>query len=313
MLPSARARLRGGWRVWLAVAAGVLAVAAPWFVYQTLRSGSEFWQIILGDHVVKRFSTGLDPTHLKPWSFYFEMLARELTRSHALWLAVAGGALMAWRAFREEWVEGALLLFWFWLPAAFLSLGSSKLPHYFYPFVPPLAVWAGYAVARVGQAVSDRLGRAGRHAAWGRVAQAAVVALLLAAGPARAYAGTVGRLGTEPHPMRTMRDCLRTVRGYQRGVGQRQAPLFVWLPTGYQHPFFYYFRDLGWSVHDEWSDEGLVAALEDEASLMAVLMPKRDYELFLRRTKRTPTMVASRDLGTAVMLVPGPMSMCGIR
>ena len=97
-------------------------------------------------------------------------------------------------------------------------------------------------------------------------------------------------------------------------AGQRQAPLFVWLPTGsYQHPFFYYYRDVDWGMHDEWSDQGLVAALDREDSLMAVLMPLRDYEQFLARTGRTRTMVPTRDLSTAIMLLPGPMSGCGLR
>ena len=314
MLPSARARLREAWRGWVVVALGVIALAAPWFVYQTLRSGTEFWQIILGEHVFKRFGAGLDPTHLKPWGFYFQFVFREFSRSHAFWLVAAGGALVLWRTVKEQWVEGALLLFWFWLPVSLISLGSSKLSHYLYAFVPPLALCAGYAVAWAGRLVFERLSRAGRPALWPRVAQATVAVLLLAAGPARAYTDTTARLGREPHPMRTLRNCLQNLRDYQAQGGQRQAPLFVWLPTGsYQHPFFYYYRDLGWGMHDEWSDQGLIAALDREDSLMAVLMPLRDYEQFLTRTGRTRTMVPTRDLSTAIMLLPGPMSGCGLR
>jgi 4-amino-4-deoxy-L-arabinose transferase-like glycosyltransferase len=314
MWSSARARLIESWRVWMIVALGVIALAAPWFVYQTLRSGTEFWQIILGEHVFKRFGAGLDPTHLKPWRFYFQFVFREFSRSHAFWLVAAGSALVLWRTIKEEWVEGALLLFWFWLPVPLISLGSSKLTHYLYPFVPPLALCAGYAVAWAGQQVSERVSRAGRAAVWPRVAQAAVAVVLIVAGPAWTYPATTARLGREPHPMRTLRNCLRNIRNYQAQTGQRQAPLFVWLPTGsYQHPFFYYYRDLDWGMHDEWSDQGLITALEHEDSLMAVLMPLRDYEQFLRRTGRTRTMVPTRDLSTAIMLLPGPMSGCGTR
>ncbi len=184
MLPSARARLREAWRGWVVVALGVIALAAPWFIYQTLRSGTEFWQIILGEHVFKRFGAGLDPTHLKPWGFYFQFVFREFSRSHAFWLVAAGSALVLWRTVKEQWVEGALLLFWFWLPVSLISLGSSKLSHYLYAFVPPLALCAGYAVAWAGQLVFERLSRAGRAAPWPRVAQATAAVLLLAAGPA---------------------------------------------------------------------------------------------------------------------------------
>ncbi len=311
MFPAARARVFAAWRVWLVAAAAVVAFAAPWFIYQTVRSGSEFWQIILGEHVFKRFSTGLDPAHLKPWGFYFEFVYREFSRAHAFWLIAAGGLVVLWRTLKEEWVEGALLLFWFWLPVAFISLGSSKLPHYLYPFVPPLALWAGYFISWAGRTAAARL-VAGRPAQWAMIVQAVVASLLIAAGPAWAYRDAAARLGREPHPLRSVRDCLYNVRSYQAAHGKPLAPLFVWLPTGYQHPFYYYFRDLGWSSHDQWTDAGLIAALDDERSQMVVLMPQHDYDQFLRRTGRSATMVPARNLATAIMLLPGPTSGCSL-
>jgi 4-amino-4-deoxy-L-arabinose transferase-like glycosyltransferase len=313
LLPSVRTRVFGAWRTWLAVAAAVVALAAPWFVYQTVRSGSEFWYIILGEHVFKRFSSGLDPTHLKPWGYYFGFVVRELLRSHTLWLVAGGGLLVLWQSLRDEWFEGAILLFWFWLPTAFISLGSSKLPHYLYPFVPPLALWAGYGVSWAGGMVAERIAPAPRRARWAWLAQATAVVLLLAAGPAFAYRDTIRELGREAHPMRSVRNCLQNLRGYQAKTGQRLPPLFVWLPTGYQHPFFYYFRTLGWTMHDYWTDQALIAALDNNDSYMAVLMPQRDYDRFLHRTGRSATMVPSRSLATAVMLFPGPMSGCSLR
>ncbi len=308
MFPASRARLLAGWRVWLAVAAGVVVVAAPWFIYQTVRSGSEFWYIILGEHVFKRFSTGLDPTHLKPWGYYFWFVYREFSRAHTLWLVAAGVLLVLWRTVREEWFEGGLLLFWFWLPVALISMGSSKLPHYLYPFVPPLALCAGYAVSWAGRLAASRV----TGAKWSWAAGAAVAILILSAGPLWAYREATAKLGREPHEMRTVRNCLQNLRTYQARHGERQAPLFVWLPTGsYQHPFYFYFRTLDWSMHDEWSDEGLAAALGDGDSQMAVLMPYRDYEKFLQRTGRTQTMVAYRNLSAAILLLPGPMDGCG--
>jgi 4-amino-4-deoxy-L-arabinose transferase-like glycosyltransferase len=308
-----RSRVLAAWRTWLAVAVAVLALAAPWFVYQTLRSGWDFWQIILGDHVVKRFSTGLDPEHLKPWPFYFQFFLRELARAHSLWLVVGGGLVVLWRTVREDWLEGSLLLFWFWLPVALMSLGSSKLAHYSYPFVPPLALWAGSGLSWAGRLVASRLPAAWRTDRWPTVAMAAVACLLVAAGPARSYPDTVKRLGTESHTMRTLGECMRRVRAYQASVGQRQPPLFVWLPTGYQHSYFYYFGDLGWDEHEAWNDDALVAALDDSDAWRAVLMPERHYDRFLERTGRTPTMVATRRVYDSIMLLPGPLSVCGQR
>jgi 4-amino-4-deoxy-L-arabinose transferase-like glycosyltransferase len=308
-----RARLFRSWRTWVAVAAAVTALAAPWFVYQTYRLGMEFWQVILGEHVFKRFSTGLDPAHLKPWPFYFQFFAKEFTRAASLWLIAAGGLVVLWRTVKEEWFEGSLLMFWFWLPLAFISLGSSKLWHYTYPFVPPLALWAGYGISWAGRAAATRLSAPLRSQRWSPVVQAAVAVALLAAGPARAYPATLGRFGSERHPLRTLRNCMNTVRAYEASAGQRQQSLFVWLPTGYQHPYFYYFRGVGWGMHDEWSDQALLAALDDDKAWMTVLMPERDFDRFLLRAGRSQTSVAARRLYGTIMLLPGPMSMCGQR
>jgi hypothetical protein len=106
---------------------------------------------------------------------------------------------------------------------------------------------------------------------------------------------------------------MENLRSYQSGSGQRQSPLFVWLPTGYQHSYYYYFRNVGWSMHDEWNDQGLIAALDDADSQMAVLMPQLDYGLFLRRNGRSETQVSSRRLSSAILLLPGPLSGCRLR
>jgi 4-amino-4-deoxy-L-arabinose transferase-like glycosyltransferase len=308
-----RTRVLRAWRTWAVVAAVALACAGPWFVYQTVRSGAGFWQIILGEHVVKRFSAGLDPAHLKPWGYYFQVVFQELTRAHAFWLAAGGAVLLLWRTVQEDWFEGTLVLSWFWLPIPLISLGSSKLGHYLYPFVPALALWAGYGISWAGHWVAGRLSGTGRARRWTWAVQAGVAVLLLAAGPARAYPGTYSRLGTETHPMRTLRDCLVRVRAFQSSAGERQAPMFVWLPTGYQHPFFYYFANVGWSMHDDYGDDALRAALDEDDARMSVLMPLRDYERFLLRTGRSMTMVPAQRLGSSIMLLPGPMSACGRR
>ena len=307
MLPSVRARVFAAWRTWLAVTVAVAALAAPWFVYQTVRSGAEFWYVILGEHVFKRFSTGLDPSHLKPWGYYLGFVVRELSRAHTLWLVAGGGLLVLWRSLREEWFEGALLLFWFWLPTAFISLGSSKLPHYCTRSCPRSR--SGPATACRGPggwlpSTSCRRG-GGRDGPGSR--RRRPLPCCSPRGPAFAYRGVRDKLGTEPHPMRSVRNCLQNLRNYQARAGQRQAPLFVWLPgDSYQHSFFYYFRAVGWGMHDYWTDEGLVAALDSSDSQMAVLMPRPDYYRFLLRTGRTPTMVPQRDLTTALIVRSRP-------
>jgi hypothetical protein len=56
---------------------------------------------------------------------------------------------------RERRREQIVLLIWFFVPIALISIGSSKLEHYVYPFLPPLALAAG--------AVTTWLLSAGRH------------------------------------------------------------------------------------------------------------------------------------------------------
>jgi len=153
-VPAARSRLIREWRTWVAVAAGVVLLAAPWFVYQSFRPGPGIWSVMFGEHVVKRFQSSLDPAHLHPWYFYFQYLARVLVGSGTVWAVALGAVLLHARALGERWLAGTLVLYWFWLPFIVISGGSSKLSHYAYPFLLPVAIAAGYALAAIANAVS---------------------------------------------------------------------------------------------------------------------------------------------------------------
>lgn len=144
---------RSTWRVWLGPAALALGLVAPWFAYQAIASGRLVWDVMFGQHIYMRFTTGLDASHLQPWHFYASTLWRDLQNAGWQWLAVAGtGALVVAALRRDGWLP-RLLLFWGVVPIVLLSFGSSKLPHYIYPFVPPVALAAGYAAALVFEAV----------------------------------------------------------------------------------------------------------------------------------------------------------------
>jgi 4-amino-4-deoxy-L-arabinose transferase-like glycosyltransferase len=152
-LPQARTKLVKEWRTWLAVSAGIVVLAAPWFIYQTMRPGRNVWSIMLAEHVVKRFQSSLDPTHVHPWSFYFEYLGGGLLGSGMIWPVILGAAMIHVRVVRERWLPGTLVLYWFWLPFVLISFGSSKLFHYAYPFLAPVCLAVGYAVGAVSAAV----------------------------------------------------------------------------------------------------------------------------------------------------------------
>ncbi len=147
--PHARRRLLLEWRLWLGLAGVVLALVAPWFIYAHVRFGSLFWETILGEHVLRRLTGTLVPSHLQPWSYYLEASWHEFVREKTQWLVVAGLIVLLVQTVRRRWLEGAVVLLWAAVPCAIISAGTSKLYHYAYPFLPPVALAAGYAVALV--------------------------------------------------------------------------------------------------------------------------------------------------------------------
>jgi 4-amino-4-deoxy-L-arabinose transferase-like glycosyltransferase len=177
------------WPDWVAPTAVAVALIAPWFVYEWLQHGRLFVEVIFGTHVYQRFTGALDPTHLAPWHFYFSRTWMELNGARvAAVVAVTAFIVGAWRG--RDWRFG-LVLAWWLVPLALMSLGTSKLFHYAYPFLPPLALIVGWGAAQL-VAVAD--------ADWGRrmAAQVARIpapsslwvrtALLVAAGVVLSFA-----------------------------------------------------------------------------------------------------------------------------
>jgi hypothetical protein len=148
---------RSTWHAWLGPAALVLALSAPWFVYQTLATGRGVWVVMFGQHVYARFTGALDVHHLQPWHHYILTLWRHLQAAGSGWIAIAGGVALAIAACRRDGWLARVFLFWGIVPVALLSLGSSKLFHYIYPFLPPVALGAGYAASLAFNAAADLL------------------------------------------------------------------------------------------------------------------------------------------------------------
>jgi 4-amino-4-deoxy-L-arabinose transferase-like glycosyltransferase len=140
-----RAKLIRDWRVWGGVAALVLVLVLPWFVYAQVRFGRLLWDTMIGEHVLVRFTGSLDPEHRQPWNFYFVSIYREF--GSAAWLVIAGLVTLLVQAIGRRWPDGALILVWATLPVTLISFGTSKLYHYAYPFLPPLALAGGYLAA----------------------------------------------------------------------------------------------------------------------------------------------------------------------
>jgi len=145
----------GHWRRWLVPAVTAVAVISPWFAYQSAVYGWDFWNELLGHQVYARFTAGVDPSHLEPWHFYLSATWGHLARAGSAWFVAAGAVLVVWRAFVRVDLTTRLFVLWFVLPIAAISLGSSKLLHYVYPFLPPLALAGGLAVSTF-LALADR-------------------------------------------------------------------------------------------------------------------------------------------------------------
>jgi 4-amino-4-deoxy-L-arabinose transferase-like glycosyltransferase len=168
------AKLRSGWRDWLLPALMTVALVAPWFVYEHLRFHQVFWDIIFSAHVMKRFTSSLDPSHIRPWHFYATETWKEIGNAGSRILVTLGFARLTAGALRRQPWLARLVIIWGVVPLVLISLGTSKLLHYAYPFWPPIGLAAGYAVAELARAAFGPRGTAA--AAWlGRLVPRRVV------------------------------------------------------------------------------------------------------------------------------------------
>ena len=159
-------RLREDYGAWLGAVAMAVLLCAPWFVYQNAEHGRAFWNVILGEHVYKRMTGSLDPGHVQPWHFYFSTIYHEFAGNKTLLPVAAGLLTLIVATVRRRWDAGVLILLWLIVPLTAISFGGSKLYHYAYPFLPPLALAAGYLPAVILRRDSPVYRLAGR---WGTI------------------------------------------------------------------------------------------------------------------------------------------------
>ena len=147
IVPAHRRQLRRDWWQWGLTAVVVVAAILPWFVYQYTQNGGQIWLIMFGEHVYTRFTAFADARHLHPWHFYVTAGWRELQTAHSGWWVAFGLAVLLVNTVRHRLRDGVVLMLWLVVPVALISVGTSKLYHYLYPYLPPLALAAGYATA----------------------------------------------------------------------------------------------------------------------------------------------------------------------
>jgi 4-amino-4-deoxy-L-arabinose transferase-like glycosyltransferase len=133
--------------LWAAVSLVVLTLVLSWFIYAHLQYGAVFWNTIVGEHVVRRFTDSLDTGHLQPWYYYALTVYQRLSDSGVAVLAAGGLGLLAWQAAARQRLDARVVLVWAIVPIVVLSFGTSKLYHYAYPFLPAYALATGYLIA----------------------------------------------------------------------------------------------------------------------------------------------------------------------
>ena len=333
--PEDRARTYFESRSFALAALIALALIAPWFVYQYSLQGDRLFDVIFGEHVVKRFTRFLDPAHVQPWHFYFTHLWAQLNASGVAWLVAAGSGLVLWKTVRHRWLEGALLILWFALPLAAISTGTSKLYHYAYPFLPPVALAGGYFVDRLVTAIWRGIGRAASQLRpMARTALGAIpIAGALIVLPSHGYHSALEQLRRDAHPLRDLRACLAPVALQVANGGRGPG---VWVEgLGFTHRYSYYLYGLGpWEQRDVASDYTVAMHLYSPDSYRPVMLSAKrmaDFTAHLsqnpeevlrgaaRRTSHTQeqlmemfrgSTVGMIPLEAATLLLPGPFSTC---
>ncbi len=232
------------YRDWTAFAGAAMLCAGlilPWFLYQYVVQEPRVFRTMFSEHVVQRFTSYLDPEHLQPWHFYFSDLWKSLGAAGTRWLVVAGVTAVAWRTVRRRWVEGALVLLWFALPAAAISTGTSKVYHYLYPFLPPLYLSGGYLLATLAEWIERWLRTPVPRFEFVRAGL--VAAALLMALPLASYETTVDRTRPIDRRLSALVECALPIS--QRLVAEGRRGPAVWSDAELSHVPIYYLQPLG--------------------------------------------------------------------
>jgi len=131
-------------RMRLAMIAGCVVIAAPWYILCELRNGPAFWNEFFWKHHVDRF---LHPTldHPQPFWFYLPVLLAGLFP----WTPLAG-LLLRPKTYNDERIR--FLLLWLVFGLVFFSVAQNKLPGYALPLLPALAIVLAVALDKTPSA-----------------------------------------------------------------------------------------------------------------------------------------------------------------
>ena len=306
-----RRRLWADVWIWTAAGAVTTVLIVPWFAYEYAVYGDRFWEIIFGVHIYDRARGALVLSHNQPWRYYYDELYRQLSGVGAFGWVVAGSALWLLETIRRRWKGGVLILAWYLVPTAIISISVSKLYHYSYPFLPPVALFGAYPVSLlVGAArrlyASAWDGRTARRA-WMRpatyVAAAVPLAFVLHAWPMEQYGLMLAAFSSDRRPLSAMQACLLDEYASIRETAPNTVSrVYLHLPRGggLTHNYYYYYR-----AFDRWehlaspSDADLFARLVVPSHRAVTITSEEDYTAFLARLGSPELDAEVRALATA--------------
>jgi 4-amino-4-deoxy-L-arabinose transferase-like glycosyltransferase len=133
-----RAPLRRPW-VWMGLALG-LAIGASWLAHQWWTQGSGAVASHLLAHVVRRSTRSLSLRALRAYPVILLKFFQPV---------ILPGLLGLWLALRQagrQRARGGVLAAWVLLPVVLYSFSSFRTPRFIFPILPPLALFAGYAL-----------------------------------------------------------------------------------------------------------------------------------------------------------------------
>ena len=129
----------------LAIVAGSIVIAAPWYLLCWARNGSAFWHEFFWKQQVLRYFTPL-LEHIQPWYYYPPVILAAIFP----WTPLAG-LLLRRKTYDDARVR--FLIAWLAFALVFFSAGRNKLPGYMLPLLPPLAIVLAIALEKSGAAI----------------------------------------------------------------------------------------------------------------------------------------------------------------
>ncbi|HEY1267074.1 MAG TPA: glycosyltransferase family 39 protein [Candidatus Binatia bacterium] len=130
----------------------LLLIAAPWYLWADARNPGYMRYFFVEENFLRYLTPHFN--RVKPWHFYFEVLAVGFLP----WIALLHLPFM--RASAQKTADKLLLVLWAAVPFIFFSFSAAKQPGYILPMFPALALLVGPAIAGVLEATSQRMRRA---------------------------------------------------------------------------------------------------------------------------------------------------------